>query len=399
MNHLPHDLLSGDEIPGELPEPLDRALRAPLIDQHGQGARDHDLDRAEFEQALGARPAPPGTTHFDSPIGAAIRRWCAPVLDLESHAAPAAYLARRGELGADEANRRLLRAAGVSVFCTDTGQANSGRLTPVETARLAGGAGHEIVRLERLAADVARREPNAAGYADELSGELELRSRRAVAVKSVIACHLGLAVDPMPPEPGEVTAAASRWMREGGEDRLVDPILLRHGLWAGLEIARERKLPLQFHVGLGAVDAEAPGIDLYRADPASLAPFLREAQGYGVPIVLVNTFPFVRQAACLAAAYPHVYLDVGSGLALSGPASAGAIAEALAIAPFHKLMFGSGSFGLAEHTLLGSVYHRRGLARLLARRVAEGEWTTADAARIARLIGSDTARRVYRLAG
>lgn len=411
-----------DPLPDDLPTALADAVRAPLVDQHGHGVRRAGLDRAEFEQAMNACAAPPGTTGFDSPAGSAIRRWCAPVLGLDPHAAPAAYLARRTELGAEEANRLLLRAAGMSAFFVDAGETRAvrleaaavrpgaadrragrpesgrtrgARLDATETARLAGAGGHEIIRLERLAASVAAREPAAHAYADELAEELELRTRRAVALKSVIAGREGLAVDPMPPEPGEVTAAASRWIREGGEDRLADPVLLRHGLWAGLEAARERKIPLQFQVGAGDVDAA----DLHRSDPLTLGPFLRAAQPYGVPIILVNTDPYVRQAACLAATFPHVYLDVGAALATSAAGSAVMIAEALATAPFHKLLFGSGSRGLAEQTLLAAVYHRRGLARALASRVADGEWTVTDAAHVARLIGADNARRVYRLAG
>jgi hypothetical protein len=75
------------------------------------------------------------------------------------------------------------------------------------------------------------------------------------------------------------------------------------------------------------------------------------------------------------------------------------IAEALATVPFHKVLFGSGCRGLAEQALLATVYHRRGLGQVLARRVADGEWTATDAAHVARQVGSDNARRVYRLAG
>lgn len=429
-----------DPVPDDLPAALADALRAPLVDQHGHGVRRAGLDRAEFEQAMNACAAPPGTTGFDSPAGAAIRRWCAPVLGLEPHAAPATYLERRTALGAEEAGRLLLRAAGVSAFFVDAGEPRNvraeaaaravrleavdsrtaggpagrgsgageprggrpdaavkrgGRLDATETARLAGSGGHAIICLERIAAAVAAREPAAHAYADELAEELRARARRAVALKSVIAGHAGLAVDPMPPEPGEVTAAAGRWIREGGHDRLADPVLLRHGLWAGLEAARDRKIPLQFQVGAGDLDAA----DLHRSDPLALAPFLRAAQPYGVPIILVNTDPYVRQAACLAATFPHVYLDIGAALATSAAGSATLIADALAAAPFHKILYGSGGRGLPEQALLAAVYHRRGLARALAARVDDGEWTVADAAHAARLIGADNARRVYRLAG
>src|SRR5690348_14085666 len=73
----------------------------PLVDHHCHGVVDSVLDRAGFE-ALATesdRPAPPGCTGFDSQVGFAIRRWCAPVLGLEPHAPPEDYLARRATLG------------------------------------------------------------------------------------------------------------------------------------------------------------------------------------------------------------------------------------------------------------------------------------------------------------
>src|SRR5690348_3148211 len=101
-------------LPVELPDVVREALLAPLVDHDCHGVRRDDLTRARFETLLTDTgiPAPPGTTHFDTPAGAAVRRWCAPVLDLAPHVPPAVYLARRAELGAAEVNRRLLGAAG-----------------------------------------------------------------------------------------------------------------------------------------------------------------------------------------------------------------------------------------------------------------------------------------------
>ena len=82
----------------------------PLVDHHCHGVVTTDLDRAGFEELMNESPGPSplGTTVFDSMLGLAIRRWCAPVLDLEPHASPEAYLARRAALGIGEVNRRLV---------------------------------------------------------------------------------------------------------------------------------------------------------------------------------------------------------------------------------------------------------------------------------------------------
>jgi hypothetical protein len=69
----------------------------------------------------------------------------------------------------------------------------------------------------------------------------------------------------------------------------------------------------------------------------------------------------------------------------------------LELAPFGKVLFSSDAFALAELYLLAAVLHRRALTRLLTEGVAEGDWTEADALRIAECMSSGNAARVYRL--
>src|SRR2546423_7759840 len=99
------------------------AIAAPLIDHHCHGVSPAELDFAQF-QALSSesyRPPPRGTTEFQKPLGLAIRRFCAPVLDLEPSCKAEAYVERRLALGAAEVNRRLLRACGLDSLLIDTG--------------------------------------------------------------------------------------------------------------------------------------------------------------------------------------------------------------------------------------------------------------------------------------
>jgi predicted TIM-barrel fold metal-dependent hydrolase len=376
-----------------LPSELVAALSRPLVDQHCHGVRRGGLTRPAFEGLIteGGLPAPPGTTQFDSPVGLAVRRWCAPVLDLPPHAAAPDYLDRRAELGPAEVNRRLLRAAGIADFCVDTGLDGTELLSPAEMGFVGGGRGHEIVRVEQVAREVADCGSAAAGYAEEFAEQLFRRAAGAVALKTIIAYRYGLDFDPWPPEPGEVAAAASHWLA-GPRHRLTDPVLLRHALWTAVGVAREFGLPIQFHTGFGD-----PDIDLRRADPLLMTDFIRAIQP--VPIVLLHCYPYVRQAACLAAVYPHVSMDVGLAVTYTASASATVIAEALELAPFHKILFSSDCYGLAELCHLGALYFRRGLGVALARRVAGGEWSLPDAVRIAHLVGAGNAHRLYRPTG
>ncbi|NUW32873.1 amidohydrolase family protein [Nonomuraea sp. SMC257] len=381
-------------LPLGLSDTVCEALLAPLVDHHCDAVRRDDLSRAQYELLIGGGvPAPPGTTHFDTPVGVAVRRWCAPVLDLPPHAPPAVYLARRAELGAAEANGRLLRAAGVAAFLVDTGTEDDDLLPAAEMGRQGSAAAAEIVRVEQVEHDVAEMAGSSADYLEGLAEELAARAAGAVGL-STVAGHLhGLDFDAARPSRGSVIAAAGRRLADPKEP-LADPVALRHLLWTAVDVARERGLPLQLHAGAGPDAGHAAP---HRTDPALLTGFLRALQPAGVPVILLHCYPFHRQAAHLAAAYPHVHVDVGRALTRTGAGAWRVVDELLELAPFHKQLFGSGCSGVAETAHLGAVAFRRALGRALKERIDAGEWSAADAARVAYMIGSGNARRVYRL--
>ncbi|MFD5451858.1 amidohydrolase family protein [Streptomyces sp. NPDC127100] len=371
--------------------PVHETLAAlDLVDHHCHGAVTDDLDRADFESLLTEGEAWPGFSSFDSPAGLAVRRHCAPLLDLPRHASPDAYLARRSELGAAEVNRRFLRAAGTGVFCVDTGYAPHPVTTPDGLAGAADAVAYEVVRLEGVAEAVAAGgvEPDAYAEAFRSAAREAVRRPGVVGVKSVAAYRTGFDLDPARPSAAEVTRAARTWLARGG--RLDDPVLVRHLLWTAVELGR----PLQLHTGFGDSD-----IRMHRADPTHLTDWLHLTAGT-VPVLLLHCWPYQRQAAYLSAVFERVYLDVGLTLHHVGPARAGAIlAEALEITPFRKLLYSSDAYGVAEFHHLGALAFRRGLAGLLQERVDGDELALPDALRIARWTGRDNARRVYGLPG
>ncbi|MFJ8463621.1 amidohydrolase family protein [Streptomyces swartbergensis] len=358
-----------------------------LVDHHCHGTVAADLDREAFEPLLTEGDAWPGVSPFDSPVGVAVRRHCAPLLDLPRHAPVEQYLARRSELGRHEVQRRYLRASGTDVFCVDTGHAPDRLTTPREIAEAAGGSAYEVVRLEGVAESVraAGVEPDAYAYAFRAAALDAVRRPGVVAVKSVAAYRTGFDLDPARPSDAEVTGAARHWTARGG--RLDDPVLVRHLLWTAVDLG----LPLQLHTGFGDND-----IRLHRADPARLTDWLHLAAGT-IPVLLLHCWPYQRQAAYLAAVFEQVYLDVGLTLHHVGPARAGAVlAEALEITPFRKLLYSSDAYGVPEFFHLGALAFRQGLAGLLQERVDADELSLPDALRIARWAGRDNARRVYR---
>ena len=368
-----------------------------LVDHHVHGAAAGPLDGPAIEWMLteAAAPGPPGTTMWDTPLGFAIRRWCAPMLDLEASAPAEQYVARRAELGPDEVNRRFLMAARVDAWLVDTGYLTDQVMTPGQLATASGAAALEIARLEAVAERVVVAGGGAAGFADAFEAALDAAfAGGAVGLKSIVAYRYGLDFDPAEPSGAEVADAAGRWLAAIEADpaaiRLTDPVLLRHLIWAGVRTGR----PLQFHVGLGDPDSR-----LHRADPSHLHEFLIASQQAGAPVMLLHCYPYHRQAACLANVFPHVYLDVGEALNHVGASSAAVLAEALEVAPFHKQLYSSDAYGLAELHYLGAAGFRRDLDRVIGGFIADGAWSRADGDRVAQLIGAENARRVYGLAG
>ena len=377
------------------PTPLAHTVgNIALVDHHAHPVLGSNLSRAIFEELIteSDRAAPAGTTRFDSQLGIAVRRWCAPVLGLPPDTSPDEYLARRAELGPDEATRLLLRASGTACFLVDTGYVLDGMLGLEPMAEAAGAGVAEIVRLERVAEQaIVAGDATADGFADRFRAALWDQAAGACGVKSIIGYRFGLDFDPAPPTAAEVAEAAGRWLGEieqGGTIRITDPALLRHLLWTGVE----RGLPVQVHTGFGDPDA-----DLRRCNPLYLRAFLERSEPSGVPIMLLHCYPYHREAGALAQAYPHVYLDVGLALNHVGARASAVVAESLELAPFSKVLFSSDAFGPAELHYLGALQWRRATAATLGAWVESGDWGGADAARVAGMIGADNARRVYRL--
>lgn len=358
------------------------ALR--LVDNHVHGFWLSAVDRLGFENGLNeANTAALADfdSGFDTQLGFAVRAHCAPLLGLAPHADPDGYWGRRSLLGPVELAQVFLPAAGVSDWLVDTGLTGA-VAGPSEIRAVTGAEVHEVVRVEQVAEQAIARSGD---YVAEFREILRARMSSAVAAKTVLAYRGGFEGDLSAPDADEVALAAERW-RDGGGGRLTDRVLLRFGVHEALRLGK----PVQFHVGLGDRDC-----DLHRSNPMHLLDLLRESAG--TPIVLLHCYPYEREAGYLASAFNNVYLDTGLSVNHLGARAQDFLARTLELAPLRKILYSSDAFGPPELHYLGACLWRNGIGGVLEGFVDRGEWSLADAARVAGLIGRDNARRLYGL--
>ncbi|MGE0117568.1 MAG: amidohydrolase family protein [Dongiaceae bacterium] len=374
--------------------PID--VGAPLIDHHCHGLVPRNLTRREFEKMISESfvDAPAGTSHFDAPVGLAIRAKCAELIDLDPFPDPDLYMERRAALGAVEVNRRFLQAAHCSLLLVDTGFRGDDILTPGGLSEATGVPSREIVRIEAVAERVGRSGVTAGAFPQAFADALAEAAAEAVGLKTIVAYRGGFAFDPRPPSRAEVIAAADGWLPEiqAGRARMENETLLRHGLWVAAELAKARRMPIQFHVGYGDRDAI-----IHLNNPSLLMGFFQEMDRLGVNVTLLHCYPYHREAGYLAEVFPNVYFDVGVILNYTGAMSAHILGEALELSPFTKQLYSSDAFGVAEFYYLGALLYRKALAAHLDRWIADGMCNTREAERIVRLIASENTRRIYPL--
>ena len=374
-----------------MPDLLPCVAEQALVDHHCHGVLlARDADEATLESMLTEGEGWPGGSVFDSQAGLAFRRLCPPILGLPPHAEIGDYLARRAELGATEVSKRFLVAAGVSVLCVDTGFTPEPLTSPAELADLADATAHEIVRLERVAEDVAAAGVGAAAFADAVRSALATRTALAVGVKSIAAYRTGLDLRAERPSDSEVTARAGRWLASSKASplRLADETLQRFLIWCGVDL----RLPVQFHVGYGDSD-----VDLHRCNPLLLTPLLRAIQPTGVPVMLLHNYPYHREAGYLAQVFPHVYVDAGLATHNLGARAPALLAEALELAPFGKFLYSSDAFGLPELHYLGAALFRSALSSFLRTGLNEDLYSERSMVRLTRMLCADNAKRAYQL--
>eukprot|EP00172_Hildenbrandia_rubra_P000555 Plantae.Rhodophyta-Hildenbrandia_rubra.ctg12961.p1 GENE.Plantae.Rhodophyta-Hildenbrandia_rubra.ctg12961~~Plantae.Rhodophyta-Hildenbrandia_rubra.ctg12961.p1 ORF type:complete len:513 (-),score=63.96 Plantae.Rhodophyta-Hildenbrandia_rubra.ctg12961:2025-3563(-) len=172
-----------------------------------------------------------------------------------------------------------------------------------------------------------------------------------------------------------------------------DQRLLSAVLKIGMDLARQHRIPVQFPCGM-----HGGGVCGKRVcNPLILQPLLEQYSDVRV-VLLRSAWPFAREAAYLAAAFPHVYLDLSlAAPPLSARGFARALDVVLDVAPTTKLMYSSHAHSAPDAFFLAAKWGRRAVARAMAMAVSAGDMGTTDAKVALRGILAENALRLYNL--
>ncbi len=366
----------------------------PLLDHHVHGVFKSDPTIEQFANMITESDRQPKSLELamNSQVGFATRKWCSPLIDLPAHADAQAYFDRRMQLGAEEVNRRMLKASGITYSLIETGYRGDEIHGPAAMAQLSESRVDEIIRLETTAEKMLDAGATTAeSFIADFAETLRIATVGAVGLKSIVAYRYGLHFEPSAPTKQEVQTAIAAVLKDvaaGKPARISDPVLLRHLIYAGLET----KLPIQFHIGFGD-----PDLFLHLCDPLLMTNFIKQTEARGIPVMLLHTYPFHRNAGYLAQMFDNVYMDVGLAINYTGARSQAVIAESLELAPFHKILFSSDAWGLPELTYLGAKLFRNGFGKILDEWVSQDLWSLKDAKRVAKSIGYDNSIAAYKL--
>jgi predicted TIM-barrel fold metal-dependent hydrolase len=275
-------------------------------------------------------------------------------------------------------------------------------LSVQDMSALCGCPAWRILRLETLLQTLLLRASTLDELQEMFDAELaDLRARGVVGLKSILAYRGGLEVrEPEGEAVRQAFTEARKVIVSTGYIRLAGPAasaLLHAFLYRALRQSAQQGLPLQFHTGFGDTD-----LDLLTSNPLLLRPLIHAAQEHplyrGAQIVLLHAgYPYTRQAAYLAAVYPHVSVDVSLAIPFLAGLAPDIWRELLALAPATKILYGADGSVIPEHGWLGAILGRRSLAEVLGQLAEAGMLSRSEARQSAEHILRGNARMLYQL--
>ncbi|MBM3945247.1 MAG: amidohydrolase, partial [SAR202 cluster bacterium] len=206
-----------------------------------------------------------------------------------------------------------------------------------------------------------------------VAGLTDMKKKGIYGLKSVIAYRTGMNI-----QPTKRWAAMDDFARlkrdqaasKTGKIRIAYKNIEDYLTCVAFAMAGEQNVPVQFHSGIGDTDE-----DMYLANPLQLRTVLEDPAFARTTFVPLHVFPHVQDTAYLAHVYGNVYFDLSYAIPLTHGAAAGLIEDALTIAPYSKLLYGTDAPGLPDLWYTGGIVWRRALSRVLTGWVQEGALT------------------------
>ena len=250
---------------------------------------------------------------------------------------------------------------------------------------------YPVLRIETLAEGLVADAADWAALEARFVAEVEAAASGDLwALKTIVAYRSGLAVDRWDVEEVDRAFRETRERFRAGRRRLQSKPVLDTLLRRALEIAARRRLPVQIHAGFGDRD-----LDLGLVNPVGLRPIIEDPALRSAPLVLLHCHPYVREAAWLAAVYPHVHLDLSLTVPFLAHRAADEIADALAMAPATKVLLATDAFSIPELYWLGARHARQALHAACDLLESRGYLPTADRVPLARRLLHDNAAELY----
>jgi uncharacterized protein len=370
----------------------------PLIDQHCHGffRQQHPADLADWRRHFteSRDPAMSGEMAASSVFySRMIRRLseffdCAPVEE--------AILEARSRRAPLDLIRELLRAGHIQTLVIDQGYPPADQLISdaaiekLGACRVAALLRLEIV-MQQLIIEHTRLEEVIESLVEALQ---DIRGSGYAGLKSIVAYRTGLNIGWWDRSVAEESFVEARRSIVDGTLRLAHKPLLDTLLHIAFVEAARQEVPVQFHTGYGDTD-----VDLVMANPLYLRPVLEHQPYRGMKVVLLHEcYPYTREGAYLAAAYPQVFLDLSYGIPfLSYGEMVSFTRAAVGAAPLSKLAYSSDAVGIPELHWISALDGRRALGQVLGEAVADGDLTMGSAEAGARAILHDTASDLYQL--
>ncbi|MFT8987504.1 MAG: amidohydrolase family protein [Bifidobacterium psychraerophilum] len=360
----------------------------PLIDHHVHSCLAEKPSYARLEKLIceSAGPLGEGQSRFDSQAGFSLLRHCSPLL-FGSRCRIDEYVKLREHMPEAEIDARMLGDAGVSDWIIDPGWGGKELISLDEFSHRSQGRVRRLLRLESLAETVLANTAEAGGFPEAFRSELAVQSVGCVGFKSICAYRCGFDIDWQAPSDADVADAVMA-MDAAARSHVQNPIITSFIIHEAMRY----ELPIQFHVGIGDRD-----VDLRHSNPLDLRSLLIEAERRGVPVALLHCWPFERECGYLCQNFTNVYMDVGLTMYLTGIQAVVSLRRAMELCPFSRLLYSSDAWGLPELHYLGAAVFREALCSLLCTWVESDSWLPDDALRVADMIASGNASRLYGL--